>query len=91
MNPRRKTPIVFGIAAAIALAACGSGSTATKVGAGSTDPQRPSNSANGTAPVPQKLSLPTVDVLDTSNDQKVAFSSLLPAAKPILFWFWAPH
>ena len=78
------------------LAACGSGSTAAKVSTeprdtGAAGPQRPSNTSDGGAPVPQKLTLPTVDVLDTANDQKVAFANLLPAAKPVLFWFWAPH
>ena len=75
--------------AIIVLTACGSGSAGTNSGAGGS--QRPSNTASGSASVPQKVALPTVDVLDTATGQKVAFGGLLPATRPVLFWFWAPH
>lgn len=91
MTNQRRTPIMLGIAAALTLAACGSGSTSAKVSTSTAGPQRPSNSTDGAAAVPKKPTLPSVEVLDTANDQKVQFSSLLPAAKPVLFWFWAPH
>lgn len=44
-----------------------------------------------TSLAPQKSPLPSVQVLDTANGQTVQFASLLPAVKPVLFWFWAPH
>lgn len=80
---------IAGVAIAVVLAACGSGSTGTTNGAGGS--QRPSNTADGNATVPERVTLPSVDVLDTATGQKVAFGGLLPAAKPVLFWFWAPH
>ena len=90
-RPRRfsVSSCLAGVAIAVVLAACGSGSTGTTKGAGGS--QRPSNTADGSASVPQKLALPSVDVLDTATGQKVAFAGLLPAARPVLFWFWAPH
>ncbi len=90
MNHTRPGLIMFGIAA-VALAACGGGSTSAKVSTGTSGPQRPSNSTDGAAAVPKKPTLPSVEVLDTATGQTVQFSSLLPAAKPVLFWFWAPH
>ena len=100
MNHKRRTPIMLGIAA-MTLAACGSGSTSAKV---STGPHPAKTAANTTIPsgpspeistttslAPQKSPLPSVEVLDTANGQTVQFASLLPAVKPVLFWFWAPH
>ena len=75
--------------AIIVLTACGSGSAGTTSGAGGS--QRPSNTVSGSASVPQKVALPTVDVLDTATGQKVAFAGILPAVRPVLVWFWAPH
>ena len=101
MNHKRRTPIMLGIAA-MTLAACGSGSTSAKVSTGPTGSQPPAKTAaSTTSPSPeistttslaaQPSPLPSVEVLDTANGQTVQFSSLLPAVKPVLFWFWAPH
>jgi ferric-dicitrate binding protein FerR (iron transport regulator) len=35
--------------------------------------------------------LPEVDVLDVADGSTVQLGSLLPAEKPLLVWFWAPH
>lgn len=101
MNHKRRTPIMLGIAA-MTLAACGSGSTSAKVSTGpqpqaktatsTTIPSSPSPEISTTTSLaPQKSPLPSVEVLDTANGQKVQFASLLPAVKPVLFWFWAPN
>ena len=104
MNHKRRTPIMLGIAA-MTLAACGSGSTSAKVSTGPAGPQSPAKTAvsttipsspspeisTTTSLAPQKSPLPSVEVLDTANGQTVQFASLLPAVKPVLFWFWAPH
>ena len=84
MNHKRRTPIMLGIAA-LTLAACGSGSTSAKVSTGPTGSQPSAKTAQQQSP------LPTVEVLDTANGQTVQFASLLPAVKPVLFWFWAPN
>ena len=104
MNHKRRTPIMLSIAA-MTLAACGSGSTSAKVSTGPTGSQPTAKTATSTTiPInpsseistttslaPQKSPLPSVEVLDTANGQTVQFASLLPAVKPVLFWFWAPH
>ncbi|NNC73910.1 MAG: hypothetical protein HKN93_00215 [Acidimicrobiia bacterium] len=35
--------------------------------------------------------LPAVEVLDVATSDTVDVSTLLPADKPLLVWFWAPH
>lgn len=35
--------------------------------------------------------LPAVDVLDVATGDTVNFASLIPADRPVLLWFWAPH
>ncbi len=106
MTQKRRTPIMLGVAAVMTLAACGSGSTTAKVSTGTaarqtppktterpaTIPTNPSPEISTTASsAPQQSPLPSVEVLDTANGQTVQFSELLPAVKPVLFWFWAPH
>lgn len=47
------------------------------------------------APVPSAARaaspLPAVDVHDIASGDLVPLQNLLPAAKPLLVWFWAPH
>ena len=103
MNRNSRTPVMVIIAAAVALAGCG-GSTAPKASTRAPAAQRSTSTTADTAPstptvpvpssvppAPAKSPLPSVEVLDTANGQTVQFANLLPAAKPILFWFWAPH
>ena len=35
--------------------------------------------------------LPPVTVRDLTQDRWVQFANFLPANKPVLVWFWAPH
>ncbi|HEX5616733.1 MAG TPA: hypothetical protein VFZ83_16405 [Acidimicrobiia bacterium] len=35
--------------------------------------------------------LPVVDVLDVATGETVALAERLPADRPLLVWFWAPH
>ena len=35
--------------------------------------------------------LPPVTVVDVVSGESLALSSLAPADRPILVWFWAPH
>ncbi len=104
MNRNSRIPVVLAIAAAVTIAGCGGGTTAPKATTRTPEAQR-STSTTSTAPIeptvpvpdsrvppaPAKSPLPSVEVLDTANGQTVQFANLLPAAKPILFWFWAPH
>jgi hypothetical protein len=35
--------------------------------------------------------LPAIEVDDVTNDRRVALDSFVPADRPTLIWFWAPH
>ncbi len=35
--------------------------------------------------------LPAIDVVNVQTSETVNLSSLTPAERPILLWFWAPH
>jgi hypothetical protein len=35
--------------------------------------------------------LPAIEVDDVTNDRRVALDSFVPADRPTLVWFWAPH
>ena len=72
----RRTALLV-LAIALGVAACGQSSSQT------TD-----NPVRGT---PANITLPKVEVQNSDTGEKVQFSSLLPAEKPVLFWFWAPH
>jgi thiol-disulfide isomerase/thioredoxin len=80
----------FGIALAVALVAAGCGSTDDDK-AGSVDVEtgaRPTlerASASATSP------LPDVALWDVTGQDWVQFANLVPAEKPIMLWFWAPH
>lgn len=61
-------------------AACGS---AGRDGSAEADP--------AVGPVATSVTLPRVEVVDVTADRPVELSSLLPADRPLLLWFWAPH
>ncbi len=42
-------------------------------------------------PVAGTNALPPVDVIDVVTEETVNIGTLLPARKPLLVWFWAPH
>ena len=35
--------------------------------------------------------LPAIEVDDVTNDRRVALDAFVPADRPTLVWFWAPH
>ena len=73
------------VAAALVLAACrGNGTTSSPADAGSA-PGSQAEAPSSTSP------LPAVDVIDVNSGDTVALAGLLPAEKPTLVWFWAPH
>lgn len=72
----RRTALLV-LAIALGVVACGQSS-----GQGNGNPVRG---------VPANITLPKVEVRNTGTGANVQFSSLLPAEKPVLFWFWAPH
>ncbi|MDH4144646.1 MAG: hypothetical protein OEY23_05690 [Acidimicrobiia bacterium] len=41
--------------------------------------------AQGASPLPQ------VDVTEVATARTINLATLLPAEKPVLVWFWAPH
>ncbi len=51
--------------------------------------------SDSTVPPPTTVAvtspLPAVDVLDVATGETVNFASLIPADRPVLLWFWAPH
>ena len=64
------------IGASLAFAACGGDNGDT---------------ANAAGAAPEPVELPDVTVRDVTAGVDVQLTSLLPAAKPTLLWFWAPH
>ncbi len=72
----RRTGILI-VAVTLGLAACGGSS----------------NQPSGNAPrtTPANVTLPAVEVRNSGTGETVNFASVLPAEKPVLFWFWAPH
>mgnify|MGYP001563222065 FL=1 len=75
--------VIAGVAAALLLAACG-GSRQASVDQGA----RPELPVSASAVANQ---LPKVTVWDVGKKQWVQFGNFLPADKPVLVWFWAPH
>lgn len=81
----RRTARLVSIAAATALmvAACG-GPPAASVDPGPRPDLAVANPAS-------TAFLPAVTVWDVGEQQWVQLANLLPADKPVLVWFWAPH
>lgn len=103
---RRLQPVIrrAGAVAVVLLLAggCGGGSTVT-TGA-STSPTVPD--ATSTVPPPtvsgpatsgksqgdrSSSILPSVEMNDVARGGTVDLASLIPASRPVLLWFWAPH
>lgn len=93
-------PRATGVALALAmtLAACGGSddSSAPPTSAAPTPTTQPTDPEPGdpapTTAAPAGTSpLPAVDVLDVANGETVALADQLPATRPLLVWFWAPH
>ncbi len=64
---------------ALVLASCGSGQVT-----GAAQPQAGDDGTDSTT-------LPDLSVTDIATGDQVALQSLVPADRPVLLWFWAPH
>ena len=73
------------VALALVISACGSGeSSVADVSTGA----RPNLPA---AQAASSTDLPAVTVWNVGDSKWVQFADLLPAEKPLVLWFWAPH
>lgn len=88
---------VLAVAAAVA-AACGgadSAPVATAPAPPADPPAAPEPSPAPESPPPADAAggndLPAVTVVDVASGESLVLSSLAPADRPILLWFWAPH
>jgi hypothetical protein len=79
MNKHARSALVV---AALALAGCGASDNASTTDAQTARP--PSARATGSP-------LPAVTVDNLITDTTVSLDSFIPASKPTLVWFWAPH
>ncbi len=62
----------------LVLSACGAGPAS-----------RTNSSAGGSS---ESISpLPAIEVEDVTGDRRVALDAFVPADRPTLVWFWAPH
>ena len=67
------------VALALVLAGCGSGQDT-----GTAAPAAGGDGAQATV-------LPDLSVTDIATGDQVTLRSLVPADRPVLLWFWAPH
>lgn len=97
--------LLVAIASVVLVAGCGSGGSdadgpgevAAPDRPGATNPvvgappdaEPPDAEPGGTDPAASDL--PAVDVRDVHTGATVDLASLVPADRPILLWFWAPH
>ncbi|MGI9577799.1 MAG: TlpA family protein disulfide reductase [Microthrixaceae bacterium] len=80
----RRAATVLLVSGALLAAACGSGSeSAVETG---DRPDIAPSAEGASAPL-----LPPVTVWDVKESDWVQFADYLPAEKPLLVWFWAPH
>lgn len=84
--------------AAVAAAACGgteSAPVATAPAPPADPPPAPEPPSALESPAPAEAAggndLPAVTVVDVVSGESLVLSSLAPADRPILLWFWAPH
>lgn len=57
----------------------------------SPDVAAPAAPASDDTPSTATTDIPALDLIDVRTGEPVALRSLVPADKPLLFWFWAPH
>jgi len=87
--PSRMTRLLVVLAAALVVAAACAGSEQSQV---STPPAAPpADPAPAPAPGDPVNDLPEVTVVNVVSGESIVLSSLAPADRPILAWFWAPH
>lgn len=96
--------IVLAIAAALTFAACGGGGSRAGndalfddgPGKDTTEVEAPTSTPDGEGTAEPKTAkgggdLPSVEVVNVATGQEFDFASLVPAERPLLVWFWAPH
>ncbi|MCY3662606.1 MAG: hypothetical protein OXH28_07245 [bacterium] len=85
----RRTRFLVVLAVAAVMAAACAGSEPSPV---STPPAAPpADPAPAPAPGDPVNDLPEVTVVNVVSGESIVLSSLAPADRPILAWFWAPH
>jgi hypothetical protein len=90
---------VVAVATSVLVAGCGSGGSgsdglggiATGDLPGATIPAVGAPPAEGPVAPPATGAVPAIEVRDVHTGATVNLASLVPAARPILLWFWAPH
>ena len=93
---RRTRILAVTLAAAAILAAACAGSDAgldqgaTPPAPAETPPAPPAPPA-ASSDAADVMTLPDVEVVDVGSGERLVLSSLAPADRPILAWFWAPH
>ena len=78
----RRASLALAVAIALVLAACGSSAAEVETG---TRPDLAPAAASAQSP------LPAVTVWDVGAEDWTQLADRLPAEKPLLVWFWAPH
>ena len=78
---------------AVTAAACGGQDETSQVGTAPAAPAADPAPAPQPAPAPAGPvnDLPEVTVVNVVSEESFVLSSLAPADRPILAWFWAPH
>ena len=79
------------VTASTALAARPSSTSAATAPATSATAGGPGTTAAEVAAAPKPSPLPDVTVRNAATGQPVALAAQLPADRPLLVWFWAPH
>ena len=86
----RKTGLLLVVLAVAAVMAAGcAGSEPPQVSSPPAAP--PADPAPAPAPGDPANDLPAVTVVNVVSGESFVLSSLAPADRPILAWFWAPH
>ena len=79
------------VTASTAVAARPSSTSAAKAPVPSAAAGGHETTAAAVAAAPKPSPLPDVTVRDAATGQPVALAAQLPADRPLLVWFWAPH
>ena len=88
--PSRKARLLaVALAAATVMAAACADSEPSQVSSPPAAP--PADPAPAPAPRDPVNDLPAVTVVNVVSGESLVLSSLAPADRPILAWFWAPH
>jgi hypothetical protein len=78
------------LAVTLLAAACGRPSAPDRAPSGGASRDVPGEQRRPDAGAAEKV-LPSVPVLDVASGGTVDLAGLIPADRPTLLWFWAPH